>query len=344
MTSTLTIPLNGVSSKQKNHKFQNLITNIVGILLIIAIVLLVVNPTRYISSILCGTNLFYNSVMPSLLPFFFISKIVFGIGSLDGFINALKKPICKIFKVPSITSYVLIMSILCGYPVGAKLIGELEKSNTITKDDAKRMIVLCSTSGPIFVIGSVGGALFHSVKLGVAIFICHILGCLIAGFLLSRKFPQIELSSDKYKTQKSENILSQSMNSTIISILTVAIYVSIFYMFIDMAYDLKILGLASTILEKIFTSLNINSVFAHGLASGFVEMTRGIAEIATTASDKLKLIISTCLISFGGVSIFIQTLTFLSETKIKALYLFKIKCLQTLISGLISLCIAFIFF
>ncbi|MBP3631335.1 MAG: hypothetical protein J6J23_07665, partial [Clostridia bacterium] len=333
-----------VSSKQKNDSIINIVTNTVGILLLIAIILLIINPTKYIDSILCGTNLFYNSVMPSLLPFFFVSKIIFGLGTLDKMINLFRKPICKIFNVPSVTSYVFIMSILCGYPVGAKIIGELEKSDIINKVDAKKMIALCSTSGPIFVIGSVGGALFHSVKLGVAIFFCHIFGCIIAGFILSRKFPKMNLDADKFKTKKCENLLTQSTNSTIISILTVAIYVSIFYMFIDMAYDLKILGFLSTGLEKLFNLLNVDASFAKGIASGVIEMTRGLSEIATSSNNQLKLIFSTCLISFGGLSIFIQTLTFLNDTKVKALYLLKIKCLQTIISGFIAFIVSLALF
>ena len=344
MTTILNIPLNTDTSKQKNAHILNITSNIVGILLLTAIILLIINPTRYIQSILTGTNLFYNCVMPSLLPFFFISKIVFGLGSLDGFINLCRKPICKIFRVPSITSYVLIMSILCGYPVGAKIIGELAKTNVITKKDAKKMITIGSTSGPIVVIGSVGGALFHSVKLGVLIFVCHILGCLLAGFILTRKFEKIDVASDKYKTKSIDNLLSQSVNSTIISILTVAIYVSIFYMFIDMAYDVKILGFVSSFLEKVFTTINIDPCFAKGISSGLIEMTRGLAEITSTTSDLLKLIVSTCLISFGGFSIFVQSLTFLNETNIKALYLLKIKCLQTIISGIIAYIVGIIFF
>ena len=344
MTSITNIPLNDYPCKQKSETILNITTNIVGFLLILAIILLIVNPNRYIASILNGTSLFYNSVMPSLLPFFFISKIIFGLGSLDKIIYLFRNPISKGFRMPSITSYVLIMSIICGYPVGAKLIGELEKSNIVSKDDAKKMIIICSTSGPIFVIGSVGGALFNSVSLGVLIFICHIIGTLIAGFILTRRLPKIDNKKIEYKTTQHENLLSSSVNSTTMSILTVAIYVSIFYMFIDMAYDMKVLGFISSLLEKLFTSFNIDTIFARGIASGFVEMTRGLAEISTSTNMKFKLIVSTCLISFGGLSIFIQSLTFLNETKIKALYLLKIKCFQTLISGLLATAFAFIFY
>ena len=345
MTHILNIPLKNNSCNQFHLRVGNFITNLVGILLLVATILLVVNPTKYIDSILQGTNLFYSSVMPSLLPFFFISKIIFSLGFFDKIINLLQKPICKIFRVPPVTSYVLLMSILCGYPVGAKIIGELKTSNIITDAEAKKMIILATTSGPIFVIGSVGGALFKSAKLGTIIFASHIIGALLAGFIFSRRFDKIDISTtNTYKTIPSKNILSQSINSTIFSILTVAIYVSIFYMFIDMAFDLNILKFVAFPLENLFSTLNIDPAYARGISSGIIEMTRGIAEISSLPNLRLQLVIATCLISFGGLSIFIQTLTFLNETTIKAPYLLKIKCLQTLTGGLVAFIASIVFF
>ncbi len=344
MSYVLNIPLKNKTRNQIYLRVLNLITNLVGILLVLAIILLIVNPTKYINSILEGTTLFYTSVMPSLLPFFFISKIIFSLGFFDKIINLLQKPICKTFRTPPVSSYVLLMSILCGYPVGAKIIGELVKTEIISDDEAKKILTLASTSGPIFVIGSVGGALLKSAKLGAIIFACHIVGSLIASFIFSRGFKKQPFTSTIYKTAPSQNVLSQSVNSTIFSILTVAVYVSIFYMFIDMAFDLKLLSFITVPLEKLFKSVNIDPLFAKGISSGILEMTRGLAEIASLSNIRLKLIISTCLISFGGLSIFIQTLTFLNETTIKAPYLLKIKCLQTLISGILAFIVSLIFF
>ena len=115
-------------------------------------------------------------------------------------------------------------------------------------------------------------------------------------------------------------------------------------MFIDMAYDINGLGALSGLLEKLFININVDPLFAKGIASGLIEMTRGLAEIKTTTNLKLKLIVSTALISFGGLSVFIQSLTFLNKTKIKALYFLKIKCLQLLVSIITSTIVAFIIY
>lgn len=324
-------------SKQITRKFPNFIENFLAIILILFIVLLIINPTKYTKSVLAGSNLFYFSVMPSLLPFFFISKIIFSFNITHKIVKALQKPFAKIFKLPAISGFIFFMSILCGYPVGAKLIGELYASNQISESDAKKILTIASTSGPIFIIGSVGAGLFENPKLGVYIFIVHILSTLISGLILTRRFPKIKTQTQLNFTQgESQNILSETVYSTIISIFTVAVYISVFYMFIDMLYDLKILGGLSIILEKILSIFNFPQGVSKSISSGIVEMTRGLFELKSLENLKLKLVISSALISFGGISVFIQSMTFLSKTKINALYLLKIKCVQTIVSIIIS--------
>lgn len=341
MSSINNITLNKTIRQQKIGRFENSFLNIVAIFLIIAIFLLIINPTRYLSSILSGTNLFYNAVMPSLLPFFFISKILFNFNFFEKITNFIGSPISKIYKLPKITGYVFLMSILCGYPVGAKLIGELYKDNLIDKQQAKKMTALCSTSGPVFVIGTVGAIMFKDPRLGACIFFIHILSSVITGYVFNIKKDKTNnniIQNIKIKsTKQNENILSSSVNSTIFSILTVAVYISVFYMFIDMAYDLKILGFISSFFEKLFISIKIDPIFAKGLASGLIEMTRGLSEISSSNNQFLKFVFGSTLVSFGGLSIAIQSLTFLSETKINAFYFFCVKCVQSVITIILSI-------
>ena len=344
MTSINNISLKKLKYKQINTNLSSIVTNFVGILLLLAMILLLINPSKYTKSILSGSSLFYNSVMPSLLPFFFISKILFAIGATEPLIKVCQKPITKIYKSPPVTSYVFIMSIICGYPVGAKLIGDLYENNQIDTNDAKKILCLASTSGPIFIIGSVGAGLFNNSTLGLYIFICHLLTALISGFILTRKFPKLKTTVNTYsKSKQNTNILSESVYSTIISILTVAVYISVFYMFIDMAYDVKILGFLSGGLNKLFGRNGIDTTITNSICSGIIEMTRGLAELSNCTNIKLKLIISTALISFGGLSVFIQSITFLSRTKIKQTYLLKVKFVQTVVGIIVSTLFSVIF-
>ena len=337
MSSNLTIPKYNLFSKLKSIDIYNIFLNIVSILLIIATVLLIIQPQKYMDSIIAGLNLFFYSVLPSLLPFLFLSKLLNELGVFNK-IGKLLKPITKgIFNCPTITGYAMCMSYVCGYPVGAKIIGELYKSKQISQEEAKKMIALCTTSGPIFVIGAVGVGLLNNFKLGVLIFICHILGSLLTGFIFTRK----KIKTETPKGQKSctyitKDILNSCTQSTISSILTVAVYVSIFYMFIDMAYDLNIIGGGSVLLEKLLSFLKLDPNLSSSITAGFIEMTRGCKELSSSQSSLCKLIFCSGIISFSGLSIILQSLTFLSGTQIRPSYFLLIKLSQFFITCIVG--------
>ena len=110
-----------------------------------------------------------------------------------------------------------------------------------------------------------------------------------------------------------------------------------------MAYDIKILGFLSSGLNKLLGRFSIDTTITNSLCSGIIEMTRGLAELSNCTNIKLKLIISTALISFGGLSVFIQSITFLSKTKIKQTYLLKVKFVQTVVGIIVSTLFSVIF-
>ena len=64
-------------------------------------------------------------------------------------------------------AFPFIMSVLSGYPMGAKVVGDLKRSGEITLREAKRLMSFCSTSGPAFMAGAVGAGMLGSASLEV---------------------------------------------------------------------------------------------------------------------------------------------------------------------------------
>ena len=60
-----------------------------------------------------------------------------------------------IFNVPGEGAFPLIMGIISGYPVGAKIVTNFRKNNICTKEEAERLITFTNNSGPLFIIGTV---------------------------------------------------------------------------------------------------------------------------------------------------------------------------------------------
>ena len=178
-----------LSNKFKINK--NVILIFIILILLIAIV---VNPAVYITSCLNGLVVWATVVLPALLPFMFFTKTLTELGVAD--ILATKfKLFPKIFKVPSVAIYVFILSILSGYPVGAKIVADLYENGSITKEEAYKITTFTSNSGPMFILGSVGIGMLASKKLGIIILISHILGALINGLLYrNHKEKNIEIN------------------------------------------------------------------------------------------------------------------------------------------------------
>ena len=134
-------------------------------------------------STLNGLDVWLTKVVPALFPFFFATKLLTEMHVVEKIAKIFNPITTRLFKTPGISSYVFLMSIISGYPVGAKLISELFKQGKIDSDAATKMNSFCSTSGPLFVIGTVGVCMFYSQIVGVIILISHILGAILNGIL-----------------------------------------------------------------------------------------------------------------------------------------------------------------
>jgi len=239
----------------------------------------------------------------------------------------------------------MLSSFICGYPLGAKLIGDMVKNNELSPQEAKKILPFATTSGPIFVIGAVGGSMFKDVTLGAIIFAVHIVGSIITGLIINLFLnKKTNLSKNNPSSHVTSSFsLEETTISTFNSVLMVAVYVSVFYMFIDMAYDTKILNWLSNGFSYIFSFLNISPSFSGPISSGIIEMTRGLKELSILPSRQLKLVFGAGLISFGGISIIMQSLAFLSASKLKASYFVLVKIIQTIITTLLALIFGLIF-
>ena len=103
--------------------------------LLFILIALVVRPDKLMDSCYKGLLLFAVNVLPALLPFFFFSKILTSLNFADDLGRLLGKPFIKLYGVPPCASYVFSMSVISGYPIGAKLISDLYKSGSITRNE-----------------------------------------------------------------------------------------------------------------------------------------------------------------------------------------------------------------
>lgn len=108
-----------------------------------------------------GLNLWFNNVIPSLFPFFIATELL----SYTNIIPFLGKKFSKftypIFHIPGEGAFPILMGIISGYPVGAKIVSTLRLNNTVSKEEAERLLAFSNNSGPLFILGTVGISFFR---------------------------------------------------------------------------------------------------------------------------------------------------------------------------------------
>lgn len=321
-----------VSKKSKINISDFIITILVTILIII----LVSSPSKYAKTTYGGLQLFALNVFPTLFPFIFLSKIISSLQTPIIISSKLSRTATKVFRSPPIVIYVFFLSIVCGYPIGAKLVSDLYDSKTINQTQAKTMSYFCSTSGILFVVGTIGNIMFGSSKIGVIIYVSHIIGCFIGGLVLSRLDKHFDVQAKPLEQKGSSNIFSSSVWASVKSILIVGAYITLFCLFSSIICDLFITRLAGNFFNKLIGTISGNSQVFQCVMSGIIEMTNGCYMLSRFISPA-AVVICCGLVSFGGFSIILQSLTFLKNTKIKARTLVLTKFVHAIFSILTCL-------
>lgn len=305
--------------------------------LLIGIFLLILLPKLSINSFYTGLRIWATKVLPALLPFFILSKLLSYTNFISSLGNVLSPFTQKLYGVGGISGYIYVMSAISGYPVGAKLTCDLYKENVITSGQAQVISSFTSTSGPLFIIGTVAIGMFDNIKIGIIILISHMLGALLNGLIYRHKN---NISTLEFSSKKSSNPLNESMTSSILSIMTVGGFISLFYMFLQILLQLNIFSPLICLMQKI----NISPATSKGIISGLIEVTTGCMYLSqANLSPTLLCIIATFLISFGGFSIHAQAYTFLHDFDMPYQKFLLQKTTHATISTILAILLALIF-
>jgi len=306
---------------------------LLAILLLILIFIVAINPAPYMNSTLKGFTVWAKIVLPSLFCFYIFTKLLLQTNKAIHIFNFLNKPFEKLYKTKKVGGYVFIMSLISGYPLGANLIYEFYSNKVISKAEAKKMLSYCSTSGPMFIIGSLASGIFFNMELGIVVLVSHIISALLNGLLYRniKEEPEICEHKDYIVTKDSLNTI---VYNAIISALMVGGYIALSFTILEIFSSLNLVKPLSSLINLFLPK---SSQFGESIIKGIVEMTNGCVSISEgTFSLRGIAITLSGLISFGGLSIHLQSYIFFSKCDIKYKYFLKLKITQTIIAVIIS--------
>lgn len=278
-----------------------------------------------------GISLWATAVVPSLLPFFIATELLnyTNIISLLGKVfNKIMRPL---FNVPGESAFALIMGILSGYPIGAKIASDLKSQGICTNVESERLLAFTNNSGPLFIVGTVGISLFRDAKTGILLLITHILSCITVGILFRWWKVKNEKNGDSSPFSHSVffkkspisisnlgEVFTICIVNSINTILLIGGFIVLFSVIISVLENSKILSLLSFLIFPILNVFTIPIKYSNGIISGIIELTNGVYSLSMITDKNISINIILCafLLGFGGISIAMQVFSIVSKSKI----------------------------
>lgn len=287
-----------------------------------------------------GLALWATKVLPTLFPFFVATELLcqtnftYILGKL---LNKFMKPI---FNVPGESAIAIILGTISGYPVGAKVVCNLKEQKIISKIEAERLIAYTNNSGPLFILGTVGIALYGNKSLGIILLISHILSSLLVGYCFrfwkKDKF-DINYRETKFNSKLTPlkisdigEVLGNSIKKSISTILLIGGFIVIFSVIISILEASGIL----TIFSEFLSNFSIPEEISLSAFSGIIELTNGVNLTANLSASyyTLSILLTSFLLGFGGFSVLLQVYSIIVKENISIKPYFYGKLLQGLFS------------
>lgn len=273
------------------------------------------------SSITYALNIWVNNLIPALFPFFIISDILINY-NITKYIPKKIIKICKwLWKITDNMLSILLLSVISGFPSNARNTRILYDKGLISLDEANHILIFSHFSNPIFILTTVGVFFLGNEKAGIILLISHYLSNFILGIICRRMFRHNNM--DSLSSQGDiyfGHVLVRAIKKAIDTLLLICGIVTIFLMLASILVNTFNFGLYNSMLVK-----------------GLLEITIGIEAVSKLQISLIhKMVIASCFLAFGGVSVHLQVISQLVDTKINYHYFFLGRIWQMILAGVIT--------
>lgn len=329
--------------------FKTLKINI-SITIVCSLILLqiILAPNICISYTISGAKLFFNAVFPSLFPFLVVINIIINYDGIHIYSKLLGNIICTPLKLPKECSFALLVSAICGYPLGARYTCDLYEKKIIDLKTCERLLNIATNSSPLFIIGAVGTSMMSSTKIGYILLLSNILSCMFMGFIIpsSNYSFIIKNKSNNFSNPKAVNknigiILKNSIEDSLKNSLNIGGFIIAFSLITGIIKDNVIFHI---ILNKVSLIIGSSGNFIEGLLLGMLEITNGCYLISLSNSNLyVKLSVLSFLIAFSGLSIISQVYSYTYKYAVSIKKYIARKFIQGIISSVLTMILYYVF-
>ncbi len=257
------------------------------IVLIITMLILIANPQTALNGAVNGLSLWFDVILPTLLPFMIISYLIQNVYG-----SSIQNPL----------SYTIMIGLSCGFPMGAFAATSMYNQGKISKRAAYLLLMCCNISSPAFVISYITMSSLKLSNISLCILLINYIPIILVIILLVICECHNKKTCDNTTvfTEKPLNLdtFDEAITTSISNVLKLGGYIVIF-----------------SILAQFLAIINITNPIVKCILIGFTEITTGINYVVN-AGLSLEQTIPTVLFinGFGGLSCIFQSATFIKST------------------------------
>lgn len=284
-------------------------------------------PARSLDYAYTGLLLWFRKMIPTLFPFMILSGVMVRMNLTEGFARTFHPLFHKIWGTSLNGSYVILMGMLCGFPMGARVIGELCQAGKLSEEEGAYLLSFCNNIGPIYFLSFVMSTLSLSGNY-LPFFIMYGVPLCYGAFLRLLSHPNRYLRPHQTEADLLFRAASISAPPQRLSLLAA----------IDDSIVSGLIGIGKLGGYMVFFNLlNILFIPFSALPDSFLAFCNCILEITSGISraGKEGSYMILVLLPFGGFSCMAQTYSMIKGTNLSILQYFLHKCMQTVITALI---------
>lgn len=97
-----------------------------------------------------GLNLWFQKMIPALLPFMILSGIMVRLKLTDKIAMVAYPLIRPLYRVRKNVCYAMLTGFLCGFPMGARVVDDLYARGMISRREGEYLLAFCNNIGPVY--------------------------------------------------------------------------------------------------------------------------------------------------------------------------------------------------
>lgn len=289
-------------------------------------------PKKVLADSLAGLDLWFHTVLPSLLPFMILSNVLIG----ANVVSQLMRPFSGFFRhvlgLSPEGGYAWLLGLFCGFPMGARLTGDMYRQHRISREEAVYLLTFANQSSPMFLSTYVVLHGLGDSTMTLPVFVIFYASAFLTSLVFRIRSRRFGLPLSKPKKEVPEqtsygNLLDTSIMNGFEIITRLGGYIILF-----------------SILAGIVLQLPAPLRTAAPFLSGLTEITTGIHTISgTTLPLQVKFTAIVCCTAFGGFSTVAQTSCMLNGTGLSIFTYLKGKLVNAAVAGLLCLFVFVVF-